>query len=264
MIAYGQVERNAADHWWIELENVVSGPERRENFRQMVRGRGILTDREGRKQPCNLVDISISGVKFYSQGRYMIDDFANPEFFPGKLKMMEKKRPQNFLLTGMSDLSGWKPEWRDEVFAKIRENPQHQFLFLTKRPDLLDFDTDLENAWFGVTVTRKAELWRIDALRKNVRAKHYHVTFEPLFDDPGTVDLSGINWIVVGTMTGAQSRKIHTEPEWAWSLADQAHKLGIPVFMKEDLVPIIGDENMIQEMPEEFNKVLEVQKSWKK
>ena len=99
---------------------------------------------------------------------HMIDDFADPEFFPGKLKMMEKKRPQNFLLTGMSDLSGWKPEWIDEVFAKIRENPQHQFLFLTKRPDLLDFDTDLENAWFGVTVTRKAELWRIDALRKNV------------------------------------------------------------------------------------------------
>ena len=92
---------------------------------------------------------------------HMIDDFADPEFFPGKLKMMEKKRPQNFLLTGMIYLSGWKPEW-------------------------------------------------------------------------------------------------------AWSLADQAHKLGIPVFMKEDLVPIIGDENMIQEMPEEFNKVLEVQKSWKK
>ena len=65
-------------------------------------------------------------------------------------------------------------------------------------------------------------------------------------------------------MTGAQSRKIHTEPEWAWSLADQAHKLGIPVFMKEDLVSIIGDENMIQEMPEEFNKVLEVQRSWQK
>ena len=98
--------------------------------------------------------------------------------------------------------------------------------------------------------------------RNNV--KHYHVTFEPLFDNPGSVDLSGINWIVVGTMTGVQSRKVHTEPEWAWSLADQAHVLDIPVFMKEDLVPIIGDENMIQEMPEEFNKVLEVQRSWQK
>ena len=164
----------------------------------------------------------------------------------------------------MSDLSGWKSEWRGEVFEKIRENPQHQFLFLTKRPDLLDFDTDLENAWFGVTVTRKAELWRIDALRENVRAKHYHVTFEPLFDNPGSVDLSGINWIVVGTMTGVQSRKVHTEPEWAWSLTNQAHVLDIPVFMKEDLVPIIGNENMIQEMPDEFNKVLEVQRSWQK
>ena len=49
---------------------------------------------------------------------HMIDDFSAPEFFPGKLKMMEKKRPQNFLLTGMSDLSGWKSEWRDEVFEK--------------------------------------------------------------------------------------------------------------------------------------------------
>ena len=138
---------------------------------------------------------------------HMIDDFADPEFFPGKLKMMEKKRPQNFLLTGMSDLSGWKPEWRDEVFAKIRENPQHQFLFLTKRPDLLDFDTDLENAWFGVTVTRKAERWRIDALRKNVRAKHYHVVVvkhfcNTLFENsPG---ISSFKWcfpIIVGMRT---------------------------------------------------------------
>ena len=52
---------------------------------------------------------------------HMIDDFTDPEFFPGKLKMMEKKRPQNFLLTGMSDLSGWKSEWRDEVFIEPKD-----------------------------------------------------------------------------------------------------------------------------------------------
>ena len=143
--------------------------------------------------------------------RYHItEDFSKPEFFPNKLRLMEKEKPQNFLLTGMSDLAGWETEWREQVFAKIAENPQHQFLFLSKRPDLLDIDTDLENAWFGVTVTRKLELWRIDALRKNVRAKHYHVTFEPLFDDPGEVDFRGIDWVVIGTMTGAQSRKVRT------------------------------------------------------
>lgn len=195
---------------------------------------------------------------------HMIDDFEKPEFFPNKLKMMEKKRPQNFLLTGMSDLAGWKQEWQEQVFAKISENPQHQFLFLSKRPDLLDINTDLENAWFGVTVSRRAELWRIDALRKNVRAGHYYVAFEPLFDNPGEMDLHGIEWMVIGTMTGAQSRKIHTEPEWAYSMASQAHALGIPVFMKEDLVPIIGENNMIQELPGAYNRVLEEQKKWRK
>jgi len=132
-------------------------------------------------------------------------------------------------------------------------------LFLSKRPDLLKIDTDLQNAWFGVTITRKTELWRLQALKENVKAKHYHVTFEPLFDDPGEVDLTGIDWIVVGTMTGAMKKKVHTEPAWAYSLTEQAHALGIPVFMKEDLVPIIGEENMVQELPAAFNIVLEAQ-----
>ena len=48
----------------------------------------------------------------------MIDDFSKPEFFPNKLRLMERERPQNFLLTGMSDLAGWEPAWREKVFAK--------------------------------------------------------------------------------------------------------------------------------------------------
>ncbi len=193
----------------------------------------------------------------------MSEDFSRPEFFPKKMRRMDRPRPQVFLLTGMSDLSGWEEEWRQQVFERIKANPQHQFLFLTKRPDLLDIDTDLENAWFGVTVTRRAELWRLQALRKHVRARHYHVTFEPLFEDPGEVDFSGIDWTVIGTMTGAGSRKVKTDPAWAYSLTEQAHSLGIPVFWKEDLVPILGEEAMVQEMPEEFRKVWEVQEEWK-
>lgn len=47
------------------------------------------------------------------------------------------------------------------------------------------------------------------------------------------------------------------DPSWAYSLTDQAHASGIPVFMKEDLVPILGEENMVQELPAAFEKVLE-------
>lgn len=193
-----------------------------------------------------------------------IEDFEKPEYFPGKLRLMDRKRPQNFLLTGMSDLAGWEDAWREEIFSRIAQNPQHQFLFLTKRPDLLHFVTELDNVWFGVTVTRRSEIWRIDALRENIRAKHYHVTFEPLFDDPGTVYFHGIDWIVVGTMTGKMSRKVRTSPDWAISITKQAHEISIPVFWKEDLLPIMGEKEMVQELPEPFEKILEEQRQWQK
>jgi hypothetical protein len=47
-------------------------------------------------------------------------------------------------------------------------------------------------------------------------------------------------------------------------LTEQAHVRNIPVFWKEDLLPIMGEESMVQELPEPFNKVLEEQKAWRK
>ena len=82
-----------------------------------------------------------------------------------------------------------------------------------------------------------------------------------MFDDPGEVDFRGIDWVVIGTMTGAQSRKVRTALEWVYSLTEQAHAQGIPVFWKEDLAPIMG-EDMVQELPDAFNRVLEEQKKW--
>lgn len=195
---------------------------------------------------------------------HMIDDFENPQYFPGKLRLMEKARPQIFLLTGMSDFSRWRPEWRDEVFAKMVGNPQHQYLFLTKRPEEIDFYTHLDNAWFGVTVTSSKEKNRITTLREHIRAGHYHVTFEPMFDDIGSVNLTGIEWVVIGTETGRRKGKSVSKPEWVRNLTKQAHDLDIPVFMKEDLLPIMGEEQMIQELPEAFHKVLEEQSKWQK
>ena len=40
--------------------------------------------------------------------------------------------------------------------------------------------------------------------------------------------------------------------------------MGIPIFMKEDLLPIMGEEQMIQELPIAFHKVLEEQRKWQK
>ncbi len=195
---------------------------------------------------------------------HMIDDFEKAEYFSRKLRLMEKKRPQNFLLTGMSDFSLWRPEWREEIFSKMSQNPQHQYLFLTKRPEMLQFSTALDNAWFGVTVTASKEKERIQALREHIQGGHYHVTFEPMFDNIGDVDLSGVEWVVIGTETGRRKNKSVSRPEWVWNLTDQAKALGIPVFMKEDLLPVMGEDQMIQELPPAFIRVLEEQNAWKK
>lgn len=195
---------------------------------------------------------------------HMIDDFEKPEYFPNKLRLMDKQRPQNLLLTGMSDFALWQESWRDEVFARMERNPQHQYILLTKRPELIHFSTDLDNVWFGVTITSWKEKHRIAAMRENIKGKHYQVSFEPMFDDIGEVDFSGIEWIVIGTETGKCKGKAVSKPEWVWSLTEQAHALGIPVFMKEDILPIMSEENMIQELPESFNKVLEEQVKWRK
>ena len=194
---------------------------------------------------------------------HMTEDFSRLEYFPGKLKLMDRKCPRNLLLTGMSDFSDWDPEWRGEVFARIGQNPQHQYIFLTKRPEKVRFSTELDNVWFGVTVTSEKEKGRIKAMREHIRAKHYQVSFEPMFDNIGEVDFTGIEWIVVGTETGRRKGKSESKQEWVWNLTNQAHSRGIPVFMKEDLLPVMGEAQMIQELPQVFYDVLEEQKAWK-
>ena len=139
-------------------------------------------------------------------------------------------------------------------FRKNEKQSAHAYIFLTKRPDKVCFSTDDENVWMGVTVTRSSEKKRLEDLKRNIKAKHYHVTFEPIFDEIGEIDFAGIDWVVIGTETGHRKGKVDSRFEWVLHIADQAKAQGIPVFMKEDLLLIMGEERMIQELPEQFIK----------
>ncbi len=186
---------------------------------------------------------------------HITDDFHKPEFFERKLRLFDSKRPKVFLLTGMSDFAYWQPDWTEKVFEKAAATPQNTYLFLTKRPERLHIRTDLDNLWFGVTVTCAAERERIGILKQNVRAKHYHATFEPLSDEVGEVDFTGIEWVVLGTETGNCKDKTPSQKPWIDGLAAQAQRKNIPVFMKEDLffAGIVPESLMIQKFPKEFD-----------
>jgi len=180
------------------------------------------------------------------------EDFNVPVFYESKLRMLDNKRYGAYLLTGQSDYSQWEPEWLEMTFSKMRENPDTQYIFISKRPDVLKLPDVPDNAWFGVTVTSSKEKHRIDELRSNVKAKHYHVAFEPMFDDIGELDLTDIDWVLIGTETGSRKNKSVAKREWVFNILNQAKERGIPVFMKESLYPILSEAEMVQEFAREF------------
>jgi protein gp37 len=60
--------------------------------------------------------------------------------------------------------------------------------------------------WLGVTVeNRKHGLRRLDSLR-GIPAAIRFLSIEPLLVDLGDIDLSGIDWVIVGGESGHHAR----------------------------------------------------------
>lgn len=155
---------------------------------------------------------------------HLTDDFSKPIADLHKLERL--KKPGVYFLTGMSDLYLWKKEWLDKSFELLKKSPKTIGIYLTKAPNKIKLDDVPDNAWMGVTITSKSDLWRLKALKENIKCKNYHVTFEPLFEDLGDIDLSGIQWIVIGTETGKCKGKIDAKRNgliiWLMSLENTA------------------------------------------
>ena len=192
-----------------------------------------------------------------NQRFHIIPDFNIPTFQEKRLEQLyKKKKGEVYLITSMSDFSGWKPEWREKIFKVLSENQQHSYTLLTKRPELIHFETNLDNVWIGVSVTNKNDVKRIETMKKNIKCRHYSITFEPLHGDCGEMDLSGIECIFIGAETGNRKGKIKPQKEWVMNIVRQAKEFNIPVCMKMSLRDIVGAENWTQDFPEQYNRVI--------
>ncbi len=177
-------------------------------------------------------------------------DFGKLEFSEHKLKRIGNgKKPVTYFMTSMSDFSQWQEDWRSIVFDHIRQYSVNTYLFLTKFPDQFTFETHLNSVWIGTTITTKHETRRIQAMLNNVKAQNYFIAFEPLFGDVGEIDLDKIGWVVIGSETGNRKGKIVAQKDWVMNIVKQARAKRIPVFLKESLLAIVGEENMMQEFP---------------
>lgn len=186
---------------------------------------------------------------------HLTEDFSKPIADLHKLERI--KKPGIYFLTGMSDLYLWEKDWLNRSFKLLKENPKTVGIYLTKAPNKIHLDVVPDNAWMGVTITCKDDLWRIKALKENIKCKNYHITFEPLFEDLGDIDLSDIKWIVIGTETGNCKGKIDAKKQWVENLVKAARKYGCKIFFKEELAyKIMNGENVIQELTKEMEEAL--------
>lgn len=164
------------------------------------------------------------------------------------------KNPRNVFVGSMADIFGeWTPDsWIEEVFAACEKAPRHRYIFLTKNPARyarLDKPQG-KNFWFGASATnhQSAEF----AFRHLPPSWGYNffLSAEPLLDG---INLNALSdwprWVIVGAMTGPGASQNQPRKEWVGDIVRWAEQRKIPVFMKDSLIPVIGEERMIQEFP---------------
>ena len=122
----------------------------------------------------------------------------------------------------------------EKVFAVISKTPHHRYQILTKRADKLAEYFSVhdvpKNVWLGVTVESRSETHRIDALR-HLDATIKFLSCEPLIEDLGEIDLTNIDWLIVGGESGMRARPM--QAEWVRSLLRQAEKQDVAFFFKQ-------------------------------
>lgn len=146
------------------------------------------------------------------------------------------KRPQTIFVNSMSDLfhESVPLPYIKRVFDVMRKSSWHRFQVLTKRADRLrEVDQELAwppNVWMGVSVESRRYLSRVDVLR-GAGSKIKFLSLEPLLEDLGAFDLSGIDWVIVGGESGPGARPM--QPGWVRNLRDLCAKESVPFFFKQ-------------------------------
>jgi protein gp37 len=115
----------------------------------------------------------------------------------------------------------------------------HTYQVLTKRAsrlkDLLatklSFATDSKHIWWGTSVEdKKYGVPRIKELSQSKAAVRF-LSIEPLLEDLGVINLSGLHWVIVGGESGAGARPMNIE--WVRNIREQCVQGNVPFFFKQ-------------------------------
>lgn len=150
------------------------------------------------------------------------------------------RAPRMIFVNSMSDL--FHKEVPNEFISRVCDTMErahwHTFQVLTKRSSLMrDFLQRRYGAargplhiWFGVSVEDSRRKSRIRHLQEAPAGVRF-LSIEPLIGPVGTLDLSGIDWVIVGGESGPGARPM--DPGWVREVRDQCIESGVPFFFKQ-------------------------------
>lgn len=176
-------------------------------------------------------------LELQKQGKLKYENGFTPTCHPSLLREPFKwKESKRVFVNSMSDLFHMDvpDSFIMRVFWTMSLAAQHQFYALTKRSErLYNMRNDLNwmnNICMGVSVETADYLYRIDHLRATGAAIKF-LSIEPLLGPLPDMDLSDINWVIVGGESGPGARPM--KKEWVLDIRDQCIDAGVPFFFKQ-------------------------------
>ncbi|MFJ8687384.1 DUF5131 family protein [Micromonospora wenchangensis] len=174
------------------------------------------------------------------------------------------RKPRTVFVNSMSDLFHARvpSDFLAQVFAVMSCTPQHTYQVLSKRPERMQrlltshawwtafaaemvemrdgvapvaygYDSGhpaLPNVWLGTSIESDKHVGRADALRDTPAAVRF-ISAEPLLGALPSLDLTGIDWLIVGGESGPGSRPL--DLGWVRELAAKAQDAGTALFIKQ-------------------------------
>ncbi len=145
------------------------------------------------------------------------------------------KKKKVVFVNSMSDLFHEKVplDYIRQVF-EVMNNTPHIYQILTKRSErLLEIEGELNwtaNIWMGVSVESQTYTNRVlDLLQTNAKTKF--LSIEPLIGEIKSIELNGIDWVIVGGESGPGARPI--KKAWVNYLYNACLSQEIPFFFKQ-------------------------------
>lgn len=228
------------------------------------------------KKDYSIVPAANGSEDLYVLDAPMLNETGHPLVYPFgfaptlhryRMNTLDKLKMGNNIFVGaMADMFGaWVPQqWIEEIFAECLKYPQHNYMFLTKNPqryyelEQAGILPHTANMWYGTSVTTVQQME--DA--KSVFAKlplaiSTFFSIEPILEDVASAEswqdaILETEWIIIGAQTGRDKEKVIPKREWISKVVLTSADKGIPVFMKDSLLEIVGKKNMCQDFPRQL------------